>query len=741
MDFSAVLDRRPAVRAAAALLGALLLSGALAGAAPGPARVALARLANPFAETTWPRATHPVPSRPVEAVEPPAVASLSVRLFPPDYTGRRPAPGPRRLRGLVGTGIEIDGAATRPLRSARIVLEGGASIPADISADGRRFHVPPSRWRIEKSSFYQIELTGRDGLRGADDRWPIDAVADAPPQVTIEQPAADLYVAPGSVVPIRIAGSDDLAIREIGLTIRLESPGAAFGADKAGTTPALRDEAGETSAPQVATRQVERRQLFAGPARPAPRPGDPLDAAAGAWAADHRTVEYRLELASLRLQPGIQVDLWATATDYHDQIGKSEVRRLIVLAPEELRERLAARQGRLAAELERLLHMERNCRQQVGAIERRLLGARGIGPADLDDLASAESGQREVSESLARRGDGAPGRLRELLTELADSSVAEADPFRPVVAVMAAIDRLGREILRPLAGDLLAAAKTAQIDRERPGGDGPKRVAALLRRAAGQQDRVIEALRQWLAALGQFDRLRRWQRNLEQLRRDQVALADRTRQVGRRTLTRDLGDLSPVDGAELAAAADRQLELAERFDRLVDSMGSVSNEVLAEARRMAIGEQMGRTAEAIRQNQLGQASTGQKQIVADLRKLSEMLSGRGEEKAASQLPDAAQSADPSPAASHPQKTSQAGRQDSSAGPGSTPGSPPGGRSDRAAPRDDIRELLTRFWGQLPPHERGPVQQWAVEDFPPKYQALIEAYYRRLAEQQAAERRQ
>jgi hypothetical protein len=49
-------------------------------------------------------------------------------------------------------------------------------------------------------------------------------------------------------------------------------------------------------------------------------------------------------------------------------------------------------------------------------------------------------------------------------------------------------------------------------------------------------------------------------------------------------------------------------------------------------------------------------------------------------------------------------------------------------------------LLSRFWGQLPPHQRGPAQQWAVEDFPPKYEALIEAYYRRLSEQEARDKR-
>ena len=137
------------------------------------------------------------------------------------------------------------------------------------------------------------------------------------------------------------------------------------------------------------------------------RPRDPLDAAPGTSAADRRTVESRLDLAPFGLHPGSQIALWATAADYHDQVAKSETRRLTVLAPDELRERLAARQSRLAAELERLLHLERTCRQQVAAIERRL-GNGEDGAADLGDLEAAERGQLAVNESLTSRADGVP---------------------------------------------------------------------------------------------------------------------------------------------------------------------------------------------------------------------------------------------------------------------------------------------------------------------------------------------
>jgi hypothetical protein len=285
----------------------------------------------------------------------------------------------------------------------------------------------------------------------------------------------------------------------------------------------------------------------------------------------------------------------------------------------------------------------------------------------------------------------------------------------------------------------MAAAKAAQIDREEPSPNGPKQMVSSLHRAVRLQDAVIVALQQWLAALSQSDRYRRLQRDLAQLFRDQEALADRTREVGRRTLTFDLRDLPPGDAADLAAAADRQIELAQRLDRLLDSMPPLSDEALDEARRLAVGEQMLRTAEQIRQNEVGQAAAGQKQIAAALRKLSEMLFGRGGEAATSTSPGSMQPPDAAEHSPMRPNASGDGHQGRTSAEGGSPGSP-GGEPVPHAPQEDIRSLLKRFWGQLPPQERGQVRQWAVEDLPPKYEALIEEYYRRLSEQEAREKR-
>lgn len=49
--------------------------------------------------------------------------------------------------------------------------------------------------------------------------------------------------------------------------------------------------------------------------------------------------------------------------------------------------------------------------------------------------------------------------------------------------------------------------------------------------------------------------------------------------------------------------------------------------------------------------------------------------------------------------------------------------------------EEMRSLLKALWGELPERERQQMLQLPVEEFLPKYELLIEQYFKRLAEQQ------
>jgi hypothetical protein len=55
----------------------------------------------------------------------------------------------------------------------------------------------------------------------------------------------------------------------------------------------------------------------------------------------------------------------------------------------------------------------------------------------------------------------------------------------------------------------------------------------------------------------------------------------------------------------------------------------------------------------------------------------------------------------------------------------------------ASETTDIKDLVSRLWGHLPDKLRGEMQTSLSEQFLPKYERLIEQYYKRLAEERPA----
>jgi hypothetical protein len=698
LDFSDVLDLRPTVRAVVILAAACLLAGLLAAIDPSAVPIAVARLANPLGNAAWPRTTHlafrqsveqvargqafqvevvdlhgvPLPAenrihyrfpgpdestleesermrlvdgaaiarrenvlRPfsyrieggddqsmpwfdVAVVEPPAVETLSIRLIPPAYTGWPTVPGQRHIRALVGTTVQLAGKAIRPLRSAVLCLEGGKKIPAQLGDDGITFTVD---FAAEKSGSYWFELTDRQGLRGGgDDRWEIRAVADAPPSVNIDEPTANLFVTPAAVAPLRVSAKDDLAIHTMAIVFRRAE-----------------------SEPERSL------SIFEGPEHVAPQLAGNL-ASDGFSEGDRRVVDYRWDLGPLELKPGSQLSFYATAGDYRPQTGKSEPRRLIVVTPEELQDRVAEREKLILAELERALKMQRGCRSQVESLEVRLTDSPQWEQIDVDNLQAAQNSQRDVGRLLGDRSEGVPMHVLALLADLKNNRLDGADLERRMSTLLAELDRLQREHLPEIERGVTTAVKTAQAALEGQGRAGrPEKTAAAALRAVGkQQDAVIAAIEQLLGQLAHGDSYRRFQREIGQLFRDQEDVTRRTSELGRRTLTRELRDLSPQEAADLKGVAVRQLELARLLDRLLQEMDQGIDELrghdpsaaktvadaVDEARRSALSGQMLAAGGRIQQNQIGQAAAGQKQIIESLQEVLDILANRRQQEVA-----------------------------------------------------------------------------------------------------------
>lgn len=567
-----------------------------------------------------------MPWQPVEVVDPPAVASLRVTLTPPEYTGWPRTMSDGNLRALAGTKAEIAASSTKPLESATLLLDGGKTMPARITNEGRQFTVPldaATPWVLEKSGSYALHLTDHEGISvGQDARWEIRVLPDARPTVALTEPAANAnpVVTPAGVVPLEVVAGDDLAVRKIDLE---------FGrSDRAGDVPA-------------------RLSLYSGPS-------PPKSAALGSPApADRQSVRHAWRLEGMGLAPGTHVTFWAVASDYKPQTAKSEPRRLTIVTTEEMVQRLASRQTTVLAELSRILQLQRRGRERLAALEKRAAEAPRLAQLEVDQLRGVELNQRQIEQALSNRSDGIPGLILGLLADLANNKLDPPLVRRQMESLLAGLEPLVADELPAVARELTAAIKAAQALLDRPetteaGGGASASVRGPMAAAGRHQDAVIAALERMIGELSQWDRFRRFPQELGQLLHEQEETARRTRDLARRTLTKLLKDLSPQEAAELAEAARQQAAVADRFDAVQQAMDravSVSPgdpaaadtaDGLRLARELNVGSRMHSAGEQIRRNQLGQATQEQERVEEGLREMLNSLSGRRPTDAGSQ---------------------------------------------------------------------------------------------------------
>lgn len=632
----------------------------------------------------------------VEVLDPPEIQTLEITVVPPAYTRQVASSGQRNLCVLAGSRLEITGVATKELAAAALCLEDGQEMAATLAPDGRTFALGKAGSPgvvVQQSGAYWFRLTDRQGLTWETPRWDIRAVPDAPPVVTLEVPASTLYVTPRAEVPMRIAVTDDLGIASVALeSMRAEpsqagekpsvAPGVGDGgpADKPPgepggespvghvaptSSPGLPGTSGRegTSGPQdapawrAASPRPEVTELYpqASPSlgveryRPANPEGESL------------VLSYRWPLGPLDLPPGTELVLQAVARDFRPQTGRSQPRHLVLITPEELADRLAARQTALVADLVRAIDLQRQGRGAIEELRGRIRHRVGLDRADLDRLRGAELTQRQVSQVLFGPGEDLRGHIQALLAELTNNKIDSPDIQRRMQAVVAELDRLGNEELAAIAGQLGSALKVLQTAIEEMPAPGAA-AAGALQPASGaataaaealaspladiqqNQDRVVAALERLRDELQRWDSLRRFHRDLAQLVQEQQELAERTAYTARRTFSKEPQDLTPQDRADLGLAATRQVDLAQRLERLQADMDRTlpalrpSDELAAEAvhdalrrlRDLRVSGAMREASAAVEANQIGLGLGLQREIVQQLRDVLDLLTNRRE---------------------------------------------------------------------------------------------------------------
>jgi len=564
----------------------------------------------------------------VEVVEPPSVEVLQIRLFPPEYTGWPVENSGENVFAVEGTIIEAAGRLSKPASAVALRIddrEVQQSVPVHLADDGMDFrvrHDVEPAWIARQSGTYWFETIDPEGLHGgADRRWNIRVAKDAVPTVSLEKPGATAFATRDAAVAIGAFVKDDLAIHTIVLRFH-------------------RSDAGEG--------EMETVEIYRGP-DVAPRMAEGELRSPGERG-DSRSVDCEWDLSRLSgLEPGGWIDFSLVASDYKPQEGESAARRLTIISQDELEERIAARQSYILGQLVEVLRVQREARSQTKSLEIELDVAKRLDKEDVDQLQSAELNQRQVARLLSDPNDGVTTQIVALLDELESNHVDCPEVARRMNELLRAVEEISRERMPVIQRDLIGALKIARAsmpqvdaasDRQQPN----RALADSLSHAGHQQDEVIAALERLLGELTEWDSYRRFSREISRVRETQQEIAQETEKTRLDTLGKERRDLDAEETANLKRLAERQTELARRFDKILSRMDKMhvaledtdplAAETLADAldvaRRTAVGGQMREGGRQIEHNRVGQATETQKSIARDLQDLLDTLANRRE---------------------------------------------------------------------------------------------------------------
>ncbi len=347
-----------------------------------------------------------------------------------------------------------------------------------------------------------MRLKNAEGLVGVSRYWRLTVSADTPPEVTWREPTGDLFVTPQATVQLAANVTDNLAIKS-----------AEFGWRKE-LAPAEDNEESENEAAPPRENPVTRVNIYTGPELP---PAQPEGLAA---AGDRQVVEYIWELSEAKLAAGDQLEVLIGASDYLPQLGRTKLpRRIFIISPEQLNERLAKGQTALLNELRRTLALERSANeanrsltidaQEQSEHERP---RRTNSPHSLTNSAkSAPRWRTNGAAPYSKRSHCLPNYATTVSNGQNSKRSSKASPRGARALVEAPLQQ---------ADEALAAARrTGEALLEKPSPADAERLAAELNRSGAAQQETIESLESLVEGLTKWSDFQRFAQEVAELER------------------------------------------------------------------------------------------------------------------------------------------------------------------------------------------------------------------------------
>ena len=155
--------------------------------------------------------------------------------------------------------------------------------------------------------------------------------------------------------------------------------------------------------------------------------------------------------------------LRVVASDYQPLLATSDERRLTVVTPVDLKERLAKRQAFVLSELQRLLKLQQDVRLQTTALEEQLKQIARLRTQDIDRLQAADLNQRQIARSLVGQGEGLLTLVDGMLGDLRSNRIDSPEMERQLNEIRQELTQLGREPLPVIQRELTVAIKGCRL--------------------------------------------------------------------------------------------------------------------------------------------------------------------------------------------------------------------------------------------------------------------------------------
>ncbi|MHB8862676.1 MAG: coiled-coil domain-containing protein [Pirellulaceae bacterium] len=568
-----------------------------------------------------------MPWRELRIVEPSRVQLQEIYLEPPGYTGLASRSATGNFRTLRGTRVTLHVRVSKPLSRATLETETSdneRSIPLRLDPDRRGCSLTrddPHTWMIRQSGSYGFRLIDEEGIdSGAKERWEVEALQDAPPTVSLKYPATDMFLTAQAQLVVESLVIDDLAVRSVALHF-------------------TRSDAGEQGEQVIA--------LWNGPEQVI---AESENAASRENEGVQRTVRYEWDLAGVpQLEPGSSIAFRVVATDYLPQEGPSATRRITIMSAEDYEDRIAQRQAEILAQIAELVRVQQQTHGQTSQLEIPLREIGTLGRDEVDQLQGAELNQRQVQQRLGHPNDGMGAQVAELMRELESNRLDSSENIERLQNLRDGVDALNENTLPQIEHHLVDALKFAREELASRGSDGTggdssvrDRLLQLVQEAAAGQAEVVRSLQQMLGQLSQWDSYRQLAREVGQLRREQESVNQRTQDLRRDTLSKDVQGLTDAQRVALLSLTEQQNDIALRFDTLRGRMDATRQgladedpstaatlvDALELVQRVGIGSAMRDAARGMESNRLSQASEQQDRVIQRLGELQDILANR-----------------------------------------------------------------------------------------------------------------